>query len=214
MVANVYADVWVIAETHATKDNELQFDNYVVYQHNRTSNLSKKGSGGIAIAINNSLFESHELVKIVRGVDGQIGIKLRNQLNDMQIGVLGLYLSPDSYRFGQDPEQFFNEAAIIWEDFRDCDLLVGTGDLNARIRSENDFIEDIDGHIPPRINPDSVKNPHGNHFLTFLKGNRAIVLNGSVSRENNNFKFHSPRCRSVPDHMFCPTDQFSYCKKM
>ena len=67
----------------------------------------------LAIAIHNSLFESHELVKIVRGVDGQIGIKLRNQLNDMQIGVLGLYLFPDRYRFGQDPEQFFNEAAII-----------------------------------------------------------------------------------------------------
>ena len=69
MIANVYADVWVIAETHATKDNELQFDNYVVYQHNRSLNLSKKRSGGITIAIiNNSIFESHELVKIVSAI--------------------------------------------------------------------------------------------------------------------------------------------------
>ena len=119
--------------------------------------------------------ESHDLVSVRKGIDGQMGVKLRNKVNDFKIGILGLYLPPDSYKFGQDPEFFFNQASSVWDDFIDCDLLVGAGDLNARIKTDLDFLPDFDGHIPPRSNPDNVKNAHGGHFLTFLRGNRCVV---------------------------------------
>ena len=93
---------------------------------------------------------------------------------------------------------------MLWEDFSDCDLLVGAGDLNARTREIDDYISEIDGgFIPKRLNPDQTKNAHGNCFLTFLKENRAIILNGRVTPNLNNFTFVSPyRGCSVPDYQF------------
>ena len=130
------------------------------------------------------------------------------------LGVVGYYLSPDSYIYGQDPENFFNEASVIWDDLSDCDLLIGSGDLNSRTKQMIDYLPDIDGNLPLRQNPDLSKNSHGNHFLTFLKDNRAVILNGRVTPQYNNFTFVSTRGSSVPDYMFCPLDQLSYCKEM
>ena len=130
------------------------------------------------------------------------------------LGIAGFYLSSDSYIYGQDPENYFNEAAVIWDDLSDCDLVIGSGDLNARSQQLLDYLPDIDGNLPPRINPDLSKNAHGNHFLTFLKDNRSIILNGRITPEHNNFTFVSTRGCSVPDYMFCPIDQISYCKEM
>ena len=93
-----------------------------------------------------------------------------------------MYLSPDNYRYGQDAEGYFNDAAVMWEDFLDCDLIIGAGDVNARTKELLDYIPEIDGSlIPNRTNPDKIKNSHGDCFLTFLKENRAIILNGRIT---------------------------------
>ena len=117
----------------------------------------------------------------------------------MTIGVVGLYLSPDSYRYGQEAEEFFNQASVLWQDLLDCDLLIGGGDVNARTKDLVDFIPDIDGQIIPlRNNPDNSKNAHADSFITFLKDNRAIILNGRVTPENNDYTFVSTRGCSAP----------------
>ena len=96
--------------------------------------------------------------------------KLRNTKYDLLVGIIGLYLSPSNYRYGNDPDGFFNNAAVLWEDFSDCDLLVGSGDLNCRTKDDVDYVPEIDGDlIPLRSNPDKTKNLNGNCFLTFLK---------------------------------------------
>ena len=79
-----------------------------------------------------------------------------------------------------------------------------------------DFIPEIDGDlIPKRSNPDKFKNAHGDCFLTFLKENRSIILNGRVTPELNNFTFVSPnRGSSVPDYQFCPVDHLKCCTEM
>ena len=119
--------------------------------------MNRKEFGGLAIAINNSLLETHSIISVIKEKDGQIGIKLKCNLNDVLIGVLGFYLSPDSYIYGQDPKSFFNDAASLWEDFCDCDLLIGSGDFIARISTEIDFLPDIDGdQCPVRSNPQSL----------------------------------------------------------
>ena len=51
-----------------------------------------------------------------KGIDGQIAIKLKCNVTNTTIGVLGLYLYPDTYRYGQDPEDFFNQASVLWQD--------------------------------------------------------------------------------------------------
>ena len=111
------------------------------------------------------------------GLDGQIAIKLKSNITELTVGILGLYLFPSSYRYGQDAEDFFNQATVLWQDLGDCDLVIGGGDENARTKDLFDFIPDIDGEIvPKRYNPDRVKNTHADSFVTFLKDNRSVIL--------------------------------------
>ena len=121
----------------------------------------------------------------------------------MFVGIVAMYLSPDNYRYGQDAEGFFNNAVVMWQDLLDCDLLIGGGDLNSRTKESLDFIPEIDGNlISKRYNPDKTKNAHGDCFLTFLKENRTLILNGRK------------RGASVPDYMFCPVDHLEYCNEV
>ena len=141
------------------------------------------------------------------GIDGQLAIKIKSNISEITIGILGLYLSPDSYRYGQDAEGFFNHASALWQDLSDCDLVVGGGDINARTSDKVDYTPEIDGQlISKRYNPDKGKNAHAESFLTFLKDNRSVILNGRITPECNNYTFVSPRGCSVPDYLFCPVD--------
>jgi hypothetical protein len=70
--------------------------------------------------------------------------------------------------------------------FFDCDLRLGAGDINSRTQLMLDYLPDIDGNVPTRTNPDLKKNAHGGHFITFLKDNRSVFLNGRVTPEHNN----------------------------
>ena len=96
----------------------------------------------------------------------------------------------------------------------DCNLCIGAGDVNARTKELKDFIPEIDGDMPLRSNPDQVKNSHGDSFITFLKDNRAVILNGRVTPQFNNFTFVSTRSSSVPDYLYCPTDQLELCREI
>ena len=189
--------------------------NYTFFQKKRLKigNLGR-GSGGIAIGIKNVLLSLHDIVAVYDdSCDGLIGLKLKNKFNDIYVGIVAMYLSPDNYRYGQDAEGFFNSAAVMWQDLLGCDLLIGGGDLNSRTQELLDFIPEIDGAlISKRFNPDKVKNAHGESFLTFLKENRSLILNGRVTPELNNFTFVSPqRGSSVPDYIFCPVEHYEQC---
>ena len=78
-------DLIIIPEIHCTPDQKIEIENFTVFQLNRPQNINaRRGSGGIAIAINNLLLESHEIISVyTHGCDGQIGIKLKNKFNDL-----------------------------------------------------------------------------------------------------------------------------------
>ena len=216
VVDSLYHDIYIFAETHCLKDEVIEFDNYFVYCNNRVPrNNIKKGSGGVSIAIHNSVLMCHTILSVVKGVDGQLAIKLKCTTTGTTLGILGLYLSPDSYKYGQDAESFFNEASVLWQDLGECDLLIGGGDLNARTKNLIDFVPEIDGHdIPIRQNPDSAKNAHADSFITFLKDNRSVILNGRVTPQFNNYTFVCNRGNSVPDYFFCPLVNLINCISM
>ena len=118
VVGTLYSDFWILPETHCMRDETIDLESYIVYHYNRdTPSKSRRGSGGIAIAVHNSILDSHTVISVSKGIDGQLGLKLKNKSNDFLLGIVGLYLSPDSYIYGQDPENFFNEAAVIWKIF-------------------------------------------------------------------------------------------------
>lgn len=161
VVAALYHDIYILPETHCLNDETVTFDSYTIYKQNRVPHANvTKGSGGIAIAIHSSVIECHTILSVFRGIDGQVAVKMKCNLSETKIGILGLYLSPDSFMYGQDSEDFFNQASALWQEF--SDLTIGGGDINARTRDM------IDGQIiPTRSNPD--KNKHADSFITFLK---------------------------------------------
>ena len=90
--------------------------------------------------------------------DGLIGLKLKKHTNDYLIGIIGFYLPPDNYIYGQDAENFFNAASVLWQDLSYCELLIGGGDFNSRTKEILDIIPEVDGNlIPKRYNPDKIK---------------------------------------------------------
>ena len=122
-------NIVILCETHCTNDQTIKIDNYTVYQHNRpTQGEVRRGSGGVAIAIKNSLLISHEILGIYKNYDGIMGIKLKNVSTDFTIGIMGNYLSPDNYRYGRDAECYCNNCSVLWENLIDCDLRLGAGD--------------------------------------------------------------------------------------
>ena len=145
----VHADFIVLPETHCFPNQIIEIENYTLFQNNRKiiSNCVR-GSGGIAIAVRNDILNDHVIISVFNDkVDGQIGLKLKNSKNDLFVGIVGLYLPPDNYVYGRDAEGFFNSAASLWEDFSDCDLLIGAGDVNSRTKDILDYLPDIDGGL-------------------------------------------------------------------
>lgn len=217
VIGSYYFDIVIIPETHCLPGQNIEIDNYKIFQTNRPPlHNSTHGSGGIAIAVNHSLLKYHEVISILNyNVDGQLAITLKNKINGFTLGVIGCYLSPNSFHYGRDPEGFFNNAAALWQDLIDCDLRVGGGDLNARTKQLLDFIPEIDGDmVPPRQNPDNNKNSHGDCFISFLKENQSVILNGRITPNLNNYTFVSTRGCSVPDYIFCDIENLSMCSEM
>ena len=73
-----YFDVFIFLEQHCLPNEQFEIENFKIFQNNRPAKTghARRGSGGIAIAINVSVFETHTLASVVKGVDGQIYLKL------------------------------------------------------------------------------------------------------------------------------------------
>ena len=77
VIASVYFDILIITETHCIRDELVTIDNYIVYQFNRTGqDTARRGSGGVAIAVHTSVLDTHVVVAVDKGRDGQLSIKL------------------------------------------------------------------------------------------------------------------------------------------
>ena len=216
VIKYLYFDILVMPEHHCLNRQVIEIDNYEIFQFNRPHSANQNhGSGGIAIAVHRTLLNTHVVVGTYEGIDGQIAIKIKDTENEFTLGILGLYLSPDSFHYGQDAESFFNHCAVLCDDLGECDLLVGAGDVNARTKQLLDYIPEIDGELlPERLNPDKIKNAHEDAFLTFLKDSRNIILNGRVTPHYNDYTFVTSRGCSVPDYMFSPVEHLHLCTEM
>ena len=166
----INASFIILTETHCLDHQLVSIDNYTIYQQNRPvlNANARRGSGGLVIAVNNRVLRDHSVLGIYKNeTSGLLGIKLKNSTTEFKLGIVGNYLSPDNYHYGQDPEGYFNNLTSIWQDLSDCDLRLGGGDLNARTKQLQDFIPEIDGNLPPRTNPDNIKNVPGSSSITF-----------------------------------------------
>ena len=62
-------DIYLFSETHCQNKESISIDGYKVFSYNREkmSHKSLKGSGGVAIAINNRLLSSHKILSVFYG---------------------------------------------------------------------------------------------------------------------------------------------------
>ena len=78
VLAALYHDIYILPETHCLGDETVELDSYTVYKNNRVPQANiTKGSGGIAIALHSSVVESHTILSVYYGVDGQLAIKMK-----------------------------------------------------------------------------------------------------------------------------------------
>ena len=97
----------------------------------------------------------------------------------------------------------------------DCDFIILGGDLNARIGTCQDFLQDID-EISPRQPLDLVKNSHGTDFINFLleakmctingripaKGQKQVISSNVVSNTGDNYTSISSKGKAIVDYLF------------
>ena len=76
VVSSMYFDFLILPEHHCLPNESFELENYKIYQNNRPvlGGGVRRGSGGIAIAINLSILETHTVVSVNKGVDGQISV--------------------------------------------------------------------------------------------------------------------------------------------
>ena len=85
VVGYLYHDIYIFSETHSLGKECVQFDNYKIYCNNRVPHANvTKGSGGIAIALHHSVVESHTMLSVVEGEDGQIEIQMYKKYLTLQ----------------------------------------------------------------------------------------------------------------------------------
>ena len=121
LIKTLDLDIYLLSETHCLNNETVEIDGFKVYNYNRqyTSSKNKRGSGGVAIALNKKLLVNHVVVSISRGNhEGILAIKLRNLENDMLLGFLANYLPPDSFTYGQDAELYFQENCHLGRSLR------------------------------------------------------------------------------------------------
>ena len=163
VLSELNLDIYCVSETHCINDEIIYVPNYKTFQLNRKEpNCRLRGSGGVAIFIRDDLFKYHKVLSEYKCRDGLLSLKLLNVETEATVGIISNYLSPDSYKYGKNPEGYFNDLSSLWTDLSDCDLLIGGGDLNSRTKTSPDYIADIDGNVPPRQNPDQTENNHEN----------------------------------------------------
>ena len=68
VISSLCNDFYILPETHWLPNKTFVISNYTVYQNNRTpyENVNL-GSGGIAIAIHNSILDCHTIKTVIKG---------------------------------------------------------------------------------------------------------------------------------------------------
>ena len=99
------ADVVLLQETWRIQNESIQLNNYTVYCNNRRciNRNSPKGSGGVAIAVHNILFNEYYVDILEDRFDGILIVKLAHKHTDYTCAIVCAYLPPDNSVYGEDP---------------------------------------------------------------------------------------------------------------
>ena len=93
---------------------------------------------------------------------------------------------------------------------------ISVGDFNSRIGSELEVVDCVT-NLPKRKIIDTVKNAHGDSFITYLQDAGECIVNGRVTPHFDNWTNNST-CNiggcSVVDYFTCNYDYLQYFEKL
>ena len=97
-------------------------------------------------------------------------------------------------------EEVLNKLTIEMYKNSEVDIVILTGDMNARIGTKKDC--SLDGEVKDRIILDTQTNGQGQKLLNFLNDTKTCVLNGHVTPEFDAFtSLTSHKGKAVVDYM-------------
>ncbi len=213
LIGYIDSDIICLNETHLLKDNELECANYTVIHHNRQEKhvKARKGSGGVAVLVKESVFRDFDVSVIDKAIDGLLVLKFVNLSTDFTFVLFACYLPPENSVWGRDPTSFFAHMISQLYLNHQADALFICGDFNGRVGNLSDVVEEIDD-VPKRHILDKVKKGHGEALIEFVKDCKLALLNGRLDPEYDNFTFVSSRGKSVVDYFLTPHDCLQFCK--
>jgi hypothetical protein len=205
-------DILCVCETF-WKNNESEIINgYTCYYKNRSvvHKNAKRGSGGVAIFVKNTLLKYYNVIILDITQDDIIWIKLESKLSqESDVCICCCYLPPKNHKTCQtvDCNVFFDTLAKQVYEYQSESVVILCGDFNARCGVLDDFIAGVDDDVSHRTVIDYVENEYGSTFIEFLIQCGMCMLNGRSN--NNEFTCISNKGKSVVDYIVVPSEQMS-----
>ena len=195
------------------KDNKvIHLDDYVWYGFNRKGLHQKapKGSGGVGFFVRRNILQQFKVHIADRSTEGILALMFTHKTSQLTICVTTGYLPPENSPWGRDAEFFYSNLLTLIYNL-ECDNFILCGDLNSRIGSLHDYVENVDD-IPPRIVIDNHVNQHGRCLVDFLHKSKMCIINGRLNPTNNDYTSTSSRGTSVVDYIIVPQNTLSHFK--
>ena len=146
---------------------------------------------------------------------GIIVLLLEHIATNFKILIKGAYLPPANSIYGKDPCAFF--AKLLSSSYKyEADMYVSVGDFNSRVGSELEVVDCVTS-LPKRKIIDTVKNAHGDSFITYLQDSGECILNGRITPHLDDWTNKST-CNiggcSVVDYFTCNYEYLHYFEEL
>ncbi len=211
IITGINSDIVCITETHLENPDGIIFEGYTWYGHNRLyrNRNAPKASGGVGVLIKNCICNMCN-IDIDKSIDGVLCIGISNTSKTISMCIVVCYLSPESSVWGRDANSYFAHLLSIVYLTSEYEHLIICGDLNARVGTLEDCIQEVD-NILPRSVIDNTRAGHHECLIDFLKDTKTCITNGRITPENDNFTCISGRGKSVVDYFIVPHNNLDKC---
>ena len=134
LLEGLAADVVFLQETWNKPDDTFSINNYKMYFNNRKciNRKSPKGSGGVAIALKDTLFEDYSVEIQEENEEGMLALTLTNKWSNFKCALFCVYLAPENSVYGDNTYDKFEYLVSSMYDISNVDLILVGGDFNAR----------------------------------------------------------------------------------
>lgn len=147
----------------------------------------------------------YDVTIVDKSYDGVLVLRFVHKDSDFDFVIISAYLPPENSPRGRDAQGFYSHILAQVYMLADSDSIFLAGDLNSRLGSLSDIINETDT-IPIRRIIDTSINQHGHDMIEFLIEAKFCTLNGRFNGTDDNYTSISTRGKAVVDYICVPHD--------